>query len=565
MDLPARPQGARPAAAGTKDPAAYEMQLSRRRAEYIAWVAEAFAGLEPEMAPTDGRRWSLNHARLVLNRDLAQANRYFESFALTQDADICFIRFLKTLLDFRHSPRLSDAAKVHLTSILVSWPVKEISTVARWPAIHTENHDLMHLTIGLFAQQSRGCDTAANVRQIDRSLTWRFQRGWVEWNSPCYQYHYLNPLMVLVDHAPCQALREKAGLLLDVLLAERALLGVNGYLGGPAFRCRTADANDSLADRKVAYLEDNRYDGLLPTVWLAFGMGEPRFDFATARVEGLLPAGAAYASGNEPRLKQDEGMLFACSAFRPHPVVTALAEESRTRPRLVYAGRRCLGWPRDDAWAAQRWQPASLHYYNTPHISLGSMHSSGWSHQTRYSNVMFAGDPSQGLRVEVILPGVTPDKRRHEARGRVVQHKNWLLGQGTLFEDGGVRPHRVGPWQVYRVGRGLCAHLELPDGYHLLQVSDLDTFASEDCFAEALSLPSREGQGVRGVTVDGDVVDVALKEMSVCINGQPRPHPPAMLHACEAMESEFGSGRITIRTGAGTVTFDGSAPCLPER
>lgn len=32
---------------------------------------------------------------------------------------------------------------------------------------------------------------------------------------------------------------------------------------------------------------DARYDGFLPTVWLAFGLDEPRFDFASARVAGL--------------------------------------------------------------------------------------------------------------------------------------------------------------------------------------------------------------------------------------------------------------------------------------
>jgi len=68
---------------------------------------------------------------------------------------------------------------------------------------------------------------------------------------------------------------------------ERALPGIHGYLARPSFRCRTADANGSRTNRKVAYLMDARYDGFLPTVWLAFGLGEPRFDFASARVAGL--------------------------------------------------------------------------------------------------------------------------------------------------------------------------------------------------------------------------------------------------------------------------------------
>lgn len=516
------------------------------------------------MEASDGRRWALNHARLVLNRDLESANRYFESAAPTQDTgdrDIWFIRFLKTLLDFQDSPRLFSASRTQITGILTAWPQNALSSVARWPAQHTENHDLMHLTIGMFAQKCRGGDVSGHIREIDKALSWRFQHGWVEWNSPCYQFHYSNPLIVLAEHAPSDALRQKARDLLNVLLAERALLGVNGYLGGPAFRCRTADANDSLTARKVAYLEDNRYSKSLPTVWLAFGLGEPRFDFGSARVPGLEPATTAYASGNEPRIKQDEGLFFATSSVQPHPVVVALAAEAQTRKSLVYQGQRYLGWPSSDAlWATQKWMPGAIHYYNTPHVSMGSIHSSGWVCQSRYCSVTFAADPSQNLRVEMILPGVPPHKRRYEARGRLVQHKNWLLGQGTLFEDGGIKASPLGPWQVYRVGKGLCAQYKLPDDYHVLQVSDLDTYASERAFVEALSAPRMEQQQVHGVTVDGDRLVVNVADMSISINGQPRPHPPKMLHDCEYMTSEYGSGRITIHTKAGSVTFDGARP-----
>ncbi|HJN17105.1 MAG TPA: hypothetical protein QGH10_16485 [Armatimonadota bacterium] len=278
-------------------------EIDRRKAEYVAWVAERFARMEPELAPTDGRLWALNHARLVMaegtasdqeirpTTDAAEASRFFEAAKLTGDPDIYFIRFLNTLLDFQHSPLLSDAAKAHLIGILTAWPRTDLSTMSRWPPIHTENHDLMHLTIVLFAKAFDREDLSEQVRAVDKHLTLRFERGWVEWNSPCYQYHYSNPLIVLAQHAPVEGLRAKAEDLLNVMLAERLVMGVDGYLGGPALRCRTADGHDSLTARKIAYLEDNRYDGFLPTVWLAPGLGEARFDYETARVEGLEPAG----------------------------------------------------------------------------------------------------------------------------------------------------------------------------------------------------------------------------------------------------------------------------------
>ena len=532
---------------------------AERRREYVIWVADRLGALEPDMAPTDGRRWALSQARLVLGRDLAKANRYLESFELTADADICFIRFLRTLLDFRDSPRLSQAAREHIVGVLTSWPQNELSSVAKWPPAHTENHDLMHLSIGMFAKTYRGGSVTDHVREIAKALAWRFERGWIEWNSACYQFHYSNPLIILADHAPVASLRQRAQDLLNLLLAERALLSVNGFLGGPSFRCRTADAHHSPTDRKVAYLQDARYDAFLPTVWLAFGLGEPRFDFARARVPGLEPATTAYASANEPRLKQDEGMFFACSSFQPHPVVMALADEAASRSELVYQGRRYLGWPGEELgeklWESQRWLPGAIHYYNTPHVSMGSVHSSGWICQSRYDQVLFAADPSQGLRVEMLLPGVAPHKRRYEARGRVVQHESWLLGQGTLFEDGGVTSRRVGAWNVYRVGKGLCAHLPLPDSYHVLQVSDLDKYASEEAFVQSLSAPRLADQQVHAIGRDGDRIVVDLSDMSIAIDGVSRPHPPTMLHGCQAMQSAYGSGKTTIHTKQGSLTL----------
>ena len=541
-----------------------EKQIEARRAEYLNWIVEHFGKLEPTMDPRDGRRWALNHARLVLDRDVAKANGYFESFTpVGRDNDIYLIRFLRTLLDFRDSPRLSDEAEARIAGYIRKWPRNHLSTRAHWPPSFTENHDLMYLTFGLFAEEYRDGDVEGQIRELKKFIAHRMERGFVEWNSKCYQYHFSNPLIILVDHAPDETLRKAAQDLLNIMLAERALLSVNGYLGGPSLRCRTADRDHSLTARKVAYLTDARYDGFLPTVWLALGMGEPRFDFSNARVPGLEPASIHIASGNEPRLKQDEGMFFACSRFIPHPVVQSLAAEARTRKALIYRGQRFTGWPGDELWKTQKWIPGALCYYNTPHVSMGSVHSDGWIHQCRYNSVIFGADPSQALRLETIVPGVPPHKRRREARGRVVQHENWLLSQGTLFEDGGAKAERIGKWNVYQGGKGLCAHIALGEDYHVLQVSDLDTFASREAFVAALKLPTRTAERVDAVTMTGDRVTVDLTNMGITINGQSRVHPPKMLHDSGLMKSVYGSGKITITTQAGSVTFD-SVSFRPE-
>ncbi|MBT5717280.1 MAG: hypothetical protein HOI70_10235, partial [Opitutae bacterium] len=528
-----------------------------RRIEYINWIGDTFGEMELAMAPNDGRRWALNHARLLLKRDVEKANHYFETFeAPPRDADIYLIRFLRTLLDFRNQGLFSKEAEGRIVHFLTEWPVNDRSTKKSWPPNYTENHDLMQLTLGLFALQYREEDASNQVNELKRFIADRFKFGFAEFNSRCYQYHFTNPLIILADYAPDEDLKLAAKQLLDVLFAERLVLGISGYLGGPSLRCRTASSNHSLTERKVAYLEDARYDGFLPTVWLAFGLGEPRFDFDNSRVPGLEPASIFIASGNEPRLKQDEGLFYASSLLVPHRVVQELAQESKQRDVLVYNGRRYLGWPNDDHWETQKWIPGAINYYNTAHVSMGSIHSDGWNHQSRYNSILFSADPSMGLRLEIILRDEPVHKRRYEARGRVVQHKNWMLGQGTLFEDGGIESKAVNGWNVYRVGKGLCAHMEFPDSYHVLQVSDLNAFPSERAFIAALEEPKKKGQQIVAELINGDRVSVNLNDMSIDINGEVRRHPSRMLHDCRSLVSVYGSGVISIYSKENSVTFD---------
>ena len=533
--------------------ASYERELEARRQEYLDWIVREFGRLEPEMRPLDGRLWSLNHARLVTGTGLDEASRYFSSVALTRDPDFMGIRLLKTLLDFGGSPRLSDEAREHLTGIITDWPMNEFSRVARWPRQHTENHDIMYLTIGLFSEQLRGQDIEQHLNEVRQSLAWRFERGFYEWNSHRYQLHYSNALQVLAAHAPAEDVRRGAEALFNVLLAERSLLSVGGYLGGPFMRGYDPEHG-------CDYLDDNRYDSFLPTVWLAFGVGEPRFDYAKAA--GLAPAGEGYGNGQDPRLNQDEGMFFATGELAPHPIVRALLAESSTRPELVYMGKRATaGYPAIRKPPSD-WRTNQLVcYYNTPHISMGSVQHIAGAYPitskapSRYWSILFPAEPSQVLRTDL----------NEDQPQLVVQHRNWLVAAREVRASHGLEARAVGPWNLYRVGKGLCAHVEVA-GWHVFQVSDLDKCRDEQAFVRALSVPIEDGHQMRGVTIDGDQVAVDLRTMAIEVNGEARPALTDMLHDCPAMRSRYGSGVIEITTDAGSLTIDsGEMLKLPER
>ena len=105
----------------------------------------------------------------------------FESFTPSGgDNDIYLIRFLRTLLDFRDSPRLSNEAEARIVGYITNWPRNARSTRAHWPPAFTENHDLMYLTIGLFAEEYRDGDVDGQIREIKTFIAHRMQRGFVE-------------------------------------------------------------------------------------------------------------------------------------------------------------------------------------------------------------------------------------------------------------------------------------------------------------------------------------------------------------------------------------------------
>ena len=542
---------------------AWEAEIANRRGEYLAWIVDEFGKLEPSMKPLDGRAWSLNQARLFLNRDTQLANRYFERVELTFDADFMGIRLVKTLLDFGQSDRLSDNARKHLTKIIREWPMDRrngISKAAYWPPRFTENHDLMHLTIGLFSEQLRGQPTATLINELKKSLSWRFERGFYEWGSHRYQLHYSNPLLVLAIHAPDPDVRRGAADLFNLILAERALMSVGGYLGGPGMRSYGRN-------RGCDYLDDNRYDAFLPTVWLALGVGQPRFDYTKS--DGLMPAGDGYGNGNDPRLNQDEAMFLATSRLTPHPILGALLAEVARQPESVYTGRRSsAGHPFQNASPGNRRSQQVLYYYNTPHISLGSLlylpHAGKMSvsanSRPRFFSVMFPQRPDQVLRTRLSAAELKAGIHSYKYKAdRVAQHRDWLIAAGQLSTSHGLVSRKVQGWDVFQVGQGLCAHVELDGGWHVFQVADTDKFHDPQSFLAALEKPHVRDGWAHGMSLNGDRIRVDLQTMAVWVNGVQRPFPIEMLHDSPWMTSEYWSGRITVRAAGREVTFHNQA------
>jgi len=515
---------------------------TRRRELLERYLADApEGGLDPHSTAL----WAIHHARLALGRELDKANAYFErvehdprprewkdGLIDTVDWDFLGIRLLKTLLDFGGTGRLTPAAEGHLREMTVNWrqPRPTVNRnndrAVRWPEIHTENHDLMCITLGLFREHLAGRPTDSIARALAQSLSWRFRRGWREWNSKVYQVHYLLPALILARHAPDERIRTAAGELIQVQMAERALLSMNGHLGGPF--CRGYEPQ----------FDSERNDFYLPVMRMAFGLGEAFGDLSREDAGNHRPAATALG-------RMHEGVAFAAEGFEPHPIVAALAEEAASRPLLDYRGTRFA------PWLLER-ERVLIRYYNTPHVSMGSMRASGRGFQSRFLEVLFAESPDMHLRTDLRdTVTQTPWDTRNE-RGQAAQHANWLVSRGTLVAQGGLEPQRVGEWDLFAAGRGLCAHAELPGGWHLFQAGDLDQWTTDQAFIAALHRPELSDGHIRGRTTGGERVNVDLSDMSVKVNGRDEQWYNK-LHNCPQMQADWEDGAVTVRASAGTL------------
>lgn len=193
-----------------------------------------------------------NNCRPTLNRDTGSASSFFETAETGMKGwnEFVGIMLLKTLLDFQDTDRLSEKAIDNLREQTLKWepprtdPSRKTRNTAlhptdeevKWPAFYTENMDVNMLTLALFRERFAGRGAAKQIAAFRQWLDWRLERGFHEWASPDYYSYTSNALLVVARHAPDKGIRDRATALLNYILAEYAVLQVNGYLGGPFHR-----------------------------------------------------------------------------------------------------------------------------------------------------------------------------------------------------------------------------------------------------------------------------------------------------------------------------------------
>ncbi|MEM1058535.1 MAG: hypothetical protein AAGK14_04740 [Verrucomicrobiota bacterium] len=471
----------------------------------------------------------LAHARLALGEEIPQANAFLETFAFDQvpqnwgrrldtpDWNFSAVRLLHTYFRFRDSPDLSPAAKEHIKGVMADWKKprpnanRNNDSIALWPGIHTENHDIMMLAIAYLRATLLDRPTEPLAQELVLYFSWRLQKGRMEWNSNTYDAHYFAPALLLAEHAPDAEVRQSARMAIEHLLAERLVFSINGNLAGPLTRSFR--------------LDDPPHDGFREIMWILFGTAP----------ENRHPG---------------EGVYLAASHYVPDPAVLQLASELKGTPSRDYLGLR-------ERWGGER---VLLVYHATPHVIMGSQDWSGHTPHQRFFSVHFQ-NPEDAILGE--LPAPPREGKSPGNSGDLVQYRNWLVARGNIQTHGNLKEQRHGDWTIYQSGRALVAHTELGDNWYNLQIADLDQYGSVADFVKALERPEISGNRITGRATDGAELVALLHPRwnynSLRANDQPRRRFHGMLHDSPHLSARWGEGKVRIRTKKGTHFLDANA------
>jgi hypothetical protein len=205
-------------------------------------------------------------------------------------ADFSMHAILRMLLQYGDHPTLSpellDQARRTVLDFKY-WPDEPgIDSLCTW----TENHQILFASAAYLAGQeypdqrfSNSGHTGTekmelNQPRIMRWLDLRFRTGFSEWLSNVYYDEDLTALLSLVDFADDEEIRQRASMLLDLLLLDVALNSFKGVFGS------THGRSYENSKKWVAQ------EGLVDTSKLLFGMGQfSDFDNMSAAAFVLSP------------------------------------------------------------------------------------------------------------------------------------------------------------------------------------------------------------------------------------------------------------------------------------
>jgi len=219
----------------------------------------------------------------------------------------------------------------------------------------SENHKIVQFSNRLLLEEfsAPAGDTEIRDQASRQIIMWcreKALRGYTEYASTHYTERTLVPLLNIYDYAldTKHKLRQWSRIAIDQLLAEYALLNINGFRGGAMRRCYQSD----IPGYPNAELNNGAFDSMVTAGHIFFDNTD------------LLPI--TYRAS-------DQSIIYtfaATTSYRPTPVHEALADPARRGKVCLKSARR---W---DHEGSQPQAPDTYWYaWITPHYILSSIRS----------------------------------------------------------------------------------------------------------------------------------------------------------------------------------------------
>ncbi|MFH0929509.1 MAG: PA14 domain-containing protein, partial [Candidatus Aenigmatarchaeota archaeon] len=169
-----------------------------------------------------------------------------EANSASHDWDFVTTFIIRAYFQFKGTGKLTAAAENNMKNVLsnrAGTPMTEDPNFG-----YSENHNAMIVSAGYFGNMITGGSNSQNEAWLINFLDDRLEGHYYELNSPTYMGSEFRVLWNLYDFADSPTLRKKAEAVLDMLLAEHALINVNGIRGGPFYRYYGIHVVDQSAD-----------------------------------------------------------------------------------------------------------------------------------------------------------------------------------------------------------------------------------------------------------------------------------------------------------------------------
>lgn len=141
------------------------------------------------------------------------------------------VYIVRAYFQFKDSGKLSSQAINNMRNVLAN---RAGTIPSGWS--YGENHNAMAHSAAYFGNVVTGGDRTQNIAWLSGMLDGILKYGYRELNSPTYMGAEFRVLWNLYDFAVDPILKNKAKAVLDMLLAEMAVIHVQGMRGGPFYR-----------------------------------------------------------------------------------------------------------------------------------------------------------------------------------------------------------------------------------------------------------------------------------------------------------------------------------------